>query len=70
MLNEAKNPIISNLLGECVLSSTGGAVCKADRISYTSSLGDRQGLILDITQLPAGLYFVRIGDIIMKFIKI
>jgi Leucine-rich repeat (LRR) protein len=62
ILSEAKNPliIICNLFGEKVISSI---ATPPDPLSRGGSLR------IDISGLAAGVYFVRVGDKVQKFIK-
>jgi hypothetical protein len=56
ILSEAKDLKIYNSLGECVMN-------------LTPALSEGEGARFDISGLEPGLYFVRIGDRVIKFIK-
>jgi hypothetical protein len=55
---------IYNLLGECVMSA-GGA--KGTHPFVPSQEGN---IRIDVSGLPAGLYFIRLGDCVGRFLKI
>ncbi len=66
-LNKGLQPLVHgsdikifNLLGECVIIST---------IPYTQT-PDPSSLRIDVSGLPAGVYFVRVGDWVWRFMKI
>ena len=56
ILSEAKDLKIYNTLGECVITPL--------------AFGEGMGVRLDISPLPPGVYIVRFGDRVSKFIKL
>jgi hypothetical protein len=60
VLSEAKNPRIFDLLGVEITTP-----------NLTPTLSEGEGVVrLDVSSLSPGVYFVRIGDVVRKFVKL